>query len=178
MGETITGQWIGRGAELLGLEGAVSMEQFDAIRQGNDPATNEFLRPRQSADRIRERVVNGKTITETANARNLYDFTVSAPKAVSVQALEDPRLVGAHKLAVAEMAAEMERSAGAYVRKDGAQGTRTTSNLVIARYDHDSSRELDPQLHAHLVAGDPPMTGWRTNGKRWLLMRFTSGANT
>jgi conjugative relaxase-like TrwC/TraI family protein len=154
VGETITGDWIGRGAQLLGLEGAVSMEQFDAIRQGNDPATGEFLRQRQSADRIRERVVNGKTITETATARNLYDFTVSAPKAVSVQALEDPRLIDAHKTAVAEMAAEMERSAGAYVRKGGAQGTRTTSNLVIARYDHDSSRELDPQLHTHLVAGN------------------------
>ena len=26
--------------------------------------------------------------------------------------------------------------------------------MVIARYDHDSSRELDPQLHTHLVAGN------------------------
>jgi conjugative relaxase-like TrwC/TraI family protein len=148
VGETVTGQWVGRGAQLLKLEGAVTMDQFDAIRQSIDPSTGEFLRQRQGADRFNE---EGK---RTSTARNLYDFTVSAPKAVSVQALEDPRLIDAHKTAVVEMAAEMERLAGAYVRKDGAQGSRTTSNLVIARYDHDSSRELDPQLHTHLVAGN------------------------
>jgi conjugative relaxase-like TrwC/TraI family protein len=154
VGETITGEWIGRGAQLLGLKGEVTMDQFEAIRQGNDPATGEFLRQRHSADRVRQRELDGKTITGTAQARNLYDFTVSAPKALSVQALEDPRLVEAHKAAVAEMAVEMERQAGAYIRKDGARDTRNTSNMVIARYDHDTSRELDPQLHTHLVAGN------------------------
>ena len=89
-----------------------------------------------------------------ATARNLYDFTVSAPKAVSVQALEDPRLIEAHKTAVGEMITEMEGLAGARIRKNGVQDTRNTSNLVIARYEHDSSRELDPQLHTHLVAGN------------------------
>ena len=97
VGESITGQWMGRGAELLGLEGAVTMEQFDAIRQGVDPSTGEFLRQRQSADRSTEREINGRTVIETAHARNLYDFTISAPKALSVQALEDPRLIEAHK---------------------------------------------------------------------------------
>ena len=51
-----------------------------------------------------------KTVWQTA--RNLYDFTVSAPKALSVQALEDPRLIAAHNTAVAETAQEMERVAG------------------------------------------------------------------
>ena len=64
------------------------MEQFDAIRQGNRPRQPaNFLRQRQSADRLNER---GKKL---ATARNLYDFTIHAPKAVSVQALEDPRLI-------------------------------------------------------------------------------------
>src|SRR5882757_6366457 len=90
VGESITGEWIGRGAQLLGLEGAVTMEQFDAIRQGVDPPTGEFLRQRQSADRFN---VLGEKL---ATARNLYDFTISAPKALSVQALEDPRLIEAH----------------------------------------------------------------------------------
>ena len=148
VGESITGEWIGRGAELLGLEGAVSMEQFDAIRQGVDPSTGEFLRQRQSADRFN---LEGEKLS---TARNLYDFTVSAPKALSVQALEDPRLIEAHNAGVAEMVTEMERVAGARVRKLGANDTRVTSNLVIARYDHDSSRELDPQIHTHLVAGN------------------------
>ena len=51
VGETVIGQWMGNGAKLLGLEGAVSMDDFEAIRKGNDPATNEFLRQRHSADR-------------------------------------------------------------------------------------------------------------------------------
>jgi conjugative relaxase-like TrwC/TraI family protein len=153
-GEKVTGQWQGHGAKLLGLEGAVTMEQFEAIRLGNDPKTGEFLRQRHSANRSHEREINGKTVTETASARNLYDFTVSAPKAVSVMALEDPRLIAIHRAAVDEAAAEMERLAGARVRQGGANEDRNTSNMVIARYEHDSSRQLDPQLHTHLVAGN------------------------
>ena len=65
VGETITGEWIGRGAELLGLEGAVKMEQFDAIRQGVDPSTGEYLRQRQNVDRFNK---DGEKI---ATARNL-----------------------------------------------------------------------------------------------------------
>jgi hypothetical protein len=71
-----------------------------------------------------------------------------------VQALEDPRLIEVHKAAVTEMAAEMERLGGSRIRRGGANEDRNTSNLVIARYDHDTSRELDPQLHTHLVAGN------------------------
>jgi conjugative relaxase-like TrwC/TraI family protein len=148
VGETITGQWIGHGAELLGLKGEVTMEQFDAIRQGIDPTTGEFLRQRVSADRY---TADGEKL---ATARNLYDFTLSAPKAISVQSLEDPRLVDAHKTAVAEAAIEIEAAAGSRIRRGGANDTRPTGNLVIARYDHDTSRELDPQLHTHLVAAN------------------------
>ena len=50
-GETITGQWMGRGAQLLGLEGEVTMQQFDAVRLGNDPQTGEFLRQRRERAR-------------------------------------------------------------------------------------------------------------------------------
>jgi conjugative relaxase-like TrwC/TraI family protein len=153
VGETITGQWMGRGAELLGLQGNVTIEQFEAIRLGVDPSTGEFLRQRQNVDRFNQ---DGEKI---ATARNLYDFTVSAPKALSVQALEDPRLIEAHKAGVSEITAEMERLAGARVRSLGANDTRITSNLVIARYDHDTSRELDPQIHTHLVAGNLTFDG-------------------
>ncbi len=155
VGETITGQWMGRGAELLGLQGDVTMEQFEAIRLGCDPSSGEFLRQRQSADRYGEVTRNGETsIEKTGTARNLYDFTISAPKDISIQAMHDPRLVEAHKIAVTETATEMEWLAAVRVRKGGMNENRVTSNLVIARYDHDTSRELDPQLHTHLVAAN------------------------
>jgi conjugative relaxase-like TrwC/TraI family protein len=155
VGETVTGQWMGRGAQLLGLDGEVTMEQFDAIRLGLDPSNGESLRTRQSADRFDE---EGK---RTATARNLYDFTISAPKAISVQAFEDPRLIEAHHRAVTEM----ENSAAARIRRHGANDDRITSNLVIARYDHDTSRELDPQLHTHLVAGNLTYDGAESRWK-------------
>jgi conjugative relaxase-like TrwC/TraI family protein len=158
VGETITGQWMGRGAELLGLQGDVTMKDFDAIRLARDPATGEFLRQRHSADKF------AKDGEQIATARNLYDFTVSAPKDLSIAAMEDPRLIEAHKAGVSEMAAEMERLAGVGVRKNGAKETAVTSNLVIARYEHDSSRELDPQLHTHLVAGN---LTWHAAEREW-----------
>lgn len=157
-GETVKGKWMGRGAELLGLEGEVTMQQFDAIRQAIDPATGEFLRQRQSADRYGEVTRNGETtIEKTGTGRNLYDFTVSAPKALSVLALEDPRAMEAHHAGVSAIAQELERLAGARIRKGAANAanlSRVTSNLVIARYDHTASRALDPQIHSHLVAGN------------------------
>jgi conjugative relaxase-like TrwC/TraI family protein len=152
------GQWMGRGARLLGLEGKVSIEQFDAIREGLDPATGNFLRPRHSAPKFDR---EGKQV---ASGRNLYDFTISAPKAVSVQALEDPRLIEAHGRAVIEAITELENLVCARVRKLGANDNRVTGNLVLAVYQHDTSRELDPQLHTHCVAGNLTYDG--TEG-RW-----------
>ena len=56
-GERVTGVWQGRGAELLGLNGAVKTEDFEALRQSLDPRTNEFLRVRRSADRTAVRCI-------------------------------------------------------------------------------------------------------------------------
>jgi hypothetical protein len=66
----------GRGAELLGLSGDVKSDQFEAIPQGLDPQTGEFLRQRQSADRV---AADGTT---QSHGRNLYDFPISPPKSV------------------------------------------------------------------------------------------------
>ena len=80
-GERIVGEWFGRGAELLGLNGTTRTEDFEAIRQGVDPNTKAFQRVRQGADRIS---ANG---TKLAQGRSLYDFTISAPKSVSIVAI-------------------------------------------------------------------------------------------
>src|SRR5713101_8628853 len=77
-GQRVVGHWQGRGAAELGLAGEVTEEQFEAIRQGLHPATGERLRPRQSADRLS---VDGEI---QSRGRHLYDFTLSAPKSVSV----------------------------------------------------------------------------------------------
>ena len=149
-GERVVGQWRGRGAELLALSGPVKSEEFEAIRQGLDPHTGEFLRQRQSADRI---AADGTT---QSHGRNLYDFTFSAPKSVSVMAGlgGDQRLAKAHQNAVSEALQELESYASTRVRQQGANADRATGNLVLAVYHHDTSREFDPQLHTHAVAGN------------------------
>jgi len=146
----VQGEWHGRGAELLGLRGNVTPEQFETIREGLNPETGEFLRPRHSADRAK---VDG---SEQSKGRSLYDLTFSAPKSVSIQALVggDDRLVAAHDKAVREALAEAESHTGARVRLNGANEDRTTGNWIVASYRHDTSRELDPQLHTHAVAAN------------------------
>src|SRR5215469_2735438 len=159
-GKHITGRWYGRGAELLGLSGEVQSKDFDAVRVGLDPRTGAFLRQRQSADR---RAADGAT---TSHGRNLYDFTFSAPKSVSIMAIVggDERLAVAHRLAVIETLQELESCAATRVRQNSANSDRTTGNLLLAVYHHDTSRELDPQLHTHAVAAN--MTWDGTEG-RW-----------
>ena len=60
----------------------------------------------------------------------------------------------------------------------GANDTRITSNLVIARYDHDTSRELDPQIHSHLVAANLTYDGVEGNGRLSRRPPSTRSANT
>lgn len=154
-GERVVGHWHGRGGELLGLAGEVKLEDFEALRQGIDPRTGGFFRQRKSADRM---ACDGTT---QSHGRHLYDFTISAPKSVSVMAAlgGDNRLIAAHQKAVAEALKELEAFADTRVRQGRANQDRRTGNLVIALYHHDTSRELDPQLHTHAVAANVTYDG-------------------
>lgn len=169
-GERVVGHWKGRSAELLGLSGPVRTEDFEAVRQGLAPRTGEFLRQRHSADRV----ADGTTL---AQARHLYDFTISAPKSVSIMAIlaGDERLIAAHEKAVAEAVEELEMHAASRVRQEGANGDRTTGNMVLAIYHHDTSRELDPQIHTHAVAANLTMTARKGAGRHYRHRAFTNG---
>src|ERR1700678_1725969 len=147
---TVEGRWHGRGAELLGLKGEVTSEDFEAVRQGLDPQTGEFLRQRHGADRFAS---NGE---EQSKARSLYDMTFSAPKSVSVMPIVggDERLLAAHATAVREALEEAEKYAATRGRLAGLNENRATGNWIVASYRHDTSRELDPQLHTHAVAAN------------------------
>jgi conjugative relaxase-like TrwC/TraI family protein len=158
---TVEGQWHGRGAELLGLSGRVSSEDFESLRQGLDPETGEFLRQRQGSDRI------SSDGAEQSKARSLYDMTFSAPKSVSVMAIVggDERLIAAHQTAVRETLQEAEKYSATRVRLAGLNENRTTGNWVVAAYTHDTSRELDPQLHTHAVAANLTYDGTEARWK-------------
>jgi conjugative relaxase-like TrwC/TraI family protein len=137
-GEIRPGQWIGAGAERLGLKEAVTRDQFHALWENQNPNDGERLTQRSQREGQR---------------RVFYDFICSAPKSVSVLAvtLDDQRLIEAHEEAAKFAFHELETFAAARVRKDGARKDRTTGNLVAAAFVHDSSRALDPQLHTHFT---------------------------
>ncbi len=128
------GEWYGKGAGRLGLHGEVSRADFHALLEGRGP-TGEPLVAGEAA---------------TAKHRAGWDFTCSADKSVSLVALvagdEDVRT--AHCLAVDRSLAELER----YVQTKGKDRERvTTGEMVAAKFEHESSRKLDPQLHTHVV---------------------------
>jgi conjugative relaxase-like TrwC/TraI family protein len=135
-GQIRPGQWIGAGAERLGLSNAVTSDHFHALCENQNPNDDKRLTPRQE---------------KTNQRRVFYDFTCSAPKSVSVLAvtLDDDRLVSAHEEATRVAFRELETYAATRVRKQGSQRDRTTGNLVAAAFTHTSSRALDPLLHTH-----------------------------
>ena len=141
-----TGQWFGDGASRLNLTGTVQESAFTALCEGNDPNTGKRLTARRNS----VRQVDGKWV---ANKRVLYDWVISPPKSVSVAALlQDSRIIAAHNRAVQATLQELETFAETRVRRDGnAGGVRPTGNLVAACFRHETSRELDPQLHTHCV---------------------------
>jgi conjugative relaxase-like TrwC/TraI family protein len=88
------------------------------------------------------------------------DGPVSAPKSVSVLwALADPatreQVLAAHRRAVDETVTFLERAAGHALRGHQGDGQRAerigTDGLIVAVFDHHTSRADDPQLHTHLV---------------------------
>jgi len=137
-GEIRPGQWIGAGAEHLGLKDNVTREQFHALCENLNPQNDERLTQRQ---------------LKTDKRRVFFDFTCAPPKSVSVLAvtLDDERLVTAHEESARIAFRELETFAATRVRKQGRLTDRTTGNLVAAAFVHNSSRELDPQLHTHFT---------------------------
>ncbi|MDB5439710.1 MAG: conjugal transfer protein [Caulobacteraceae bacterium] len=144
--QRVQGEWLGDGAAMLGLSGAVTQAQFLALCENLDAVTGERLTQRRKTTRQ-------EGDGEVANRRVFYDFTLSPPKSVSVAALVggDERIVAAHKAAVRLAAKELEQFAMTRVRVGRANEDRHTGNIVAALFEHDTSRALDPHLHTHCI---------------------------
>ncbi len=126
--------WQGKGAEALGLSGAVDNKIFNRLCQGIHPTKDE-------------------TLTDTTK-RAGTDLTFSAPKSLSVLAElsdkdTDLKIREAHAKAVEKTMQFVEKYAQTREQIDGERKAINTQNLVIAKFNHDTSREQDPQLHTH-----------------------------
>lgn len=147
---SLDSRWMGEGAERLGLKGEVASADMDAVRQGRLPDGSDL-----------SRMVDGVN-----KHRSGYDLTFSAPKSVSVMALvgEDRRFIEAHNRAVAVVMQEVEQLVSARITQEGKTETVLTGSMVAALYNHDTSRDLDPQVHTHALVFNATFAGekWRS----------------
>ena len=107
------------------------------------------------------------------------DLTFSAPKSVSLAALigGDGRIVAAHDEAVKHALAWLERDVVQTRIKDPETGRMVRAGgqkVVAATFRHDTSRNLDPQLHTHAVLANMVQGEdgkWRTMANESLYRR-------
>lgn len=143
--------WNGKGAEKLALSADVDRDVFRRMLEGQ---------------------IDGQQLGTYRQGelehRPGWDVTLSAPKSVSIMAevAGDRRLIGAHDTAVRAALAHVEaHMAATRVRADGAVTRKATANLVIASFQHGTSRAQDPQLHTHNVIMNATQTedgSWRS----------------
>ena len=148
--------WAGRGAGALGLSGAVAPDTFTQVLEGRVPDG--------SGQRLGRRR-NGKIVHRPGR-----DLTLSAPKSVSLAALVggDGRIVAAHDRAVKRTLGWVEKQVAETRLRDPKTGRMVRAGgqeMVAATFRHDTSRNLDPQLHTHAVLANMLRGGdgkWRT----------------
>jgi conjugative relaxase-like TrwC/TraI family protein len=147
-------RWGGQGALALGLTGAPTPEQFMRVLLGQMP--------------------DGTTIPAGVNGKRVFgsDFVFSVPKSVSLLAYVggDTRLLEANMRAVQKTMAWAERHlATARIETDGRVEAVKTRNLVMAFFEHDTSREQEPEAHVHVVIANATKTPdgrWRALDNR------------
>ncbi|WP_040493599.1 MobF family relaxase [Ilumatobacter nonamiensis] len=157
------GQWLGGGAERLGLDGQVDPDDLRAVLAGLRPGTGG-LTP------------NGHEIKPHPNRVPGFDLTFKAPKSASVlyAVSDDPSVQGA----IIEAGENALRSAIGWLEREAVQVQRgshntkylerlspeeraaagpkrlSTTGLVAAAFRHRTSRAGDPLLHWHTLAAN------------------------
>lgn len=152
-----SGEWFGKGAEKLGLSGAVDKETFEALLKGSLP--------------------DGSQVGNPERHRAGIDLTFSLPKSWSLLALVggDRRILDAYRAAVKETLGWAERNAAeTRMEVKGKEKVVATGNLIVALFEHDTSREQEPQAHLHAIVANAtqgPDGKWRAlhNDKIWSL---------
>ena len=145
-----TSEWLGKGAEALGLSGSVDKDTFAAVIEGKLPNGSEI----QGKDGVHR-------------AGDELHFSVS--KSVSLMALVggDKRLIEAFtesaKVAL-KWAEKNVVEARVWDNELGTAVPERTGNLLVASFLHDVNRNMEPHLHIHGVGINATQTAdgkWR-----------------
>lgn len=142
-------EWLGKGAEMLGLEGDFGehdFETFDRLLKGELPNGEKLQGPLDGGPR-----------------RTGADFTFSPPKSVSVMALihnmpeVKQAVLDSSKEAMLQLIQERNAIIQARGMVDGQQ-VRVEADPVVAVFLHETARPVDgvvdPQLHLHCVVAN------------------------
>jgi len=134
--------WIGKGAQSLGLT-EVTPEGFQSILEGKD--------------------LEGNTLVQAASNgvhRAGWDLTFSPSKSISVawafgNEEQKAAILACEKKAFESTVKYIEDNLiQARVTVNGKTTRIRTGNMIAARFDHYTTRELDPQFHHHLIIAD------------------------
>jgi Ti-type conjugative transfer relaxase TraA len=133
------GRWYGDLTGELELYGEVKSGQLGAMFKGCHPLTAEEL-----------------TSNSGPQHKAGWDLTFSAPKSVSVvwavaDAQEREQIATAHDAAVIAAMNYLQKKA--FSSRDRHRGDRV-DRILAATFQHGSSRELDPQLHSHVLVAN------------------------
>jgi len=157
--------WSGEGAKRAGLTGSVVREQFREVLDGQLPDGKDLAR-------------NGGD-----ERRAGFDATFSAPKSVSLLAEVggDASVLEAHRIATrAGLTYLQEHASYARITENGETRLEQTGNLIIATFEHHTSRSGDPQTHTHSVIMNATQRAddeWRAlAGEKLYEAKMTAGA--
>lgn len=132
------GEWVGTGAEFLGISGRVEDDQLLEMFAGRNPITGEQIYVRPGSGKVAG-----------------FDLTFSAPKSISVLFAAHPelreKLINAHERAVDKALGYIEDRAIQVQRGRAGKYRHKGLGIIGAKYRHRMSRAEDPQLHTHVV---------------------------
>ncbi|MEO2089563.1 MAG: MobF family relaxase, partial [Gemmataceae bacterium] len=133
------GQWLGKGAEHLGLTEEVDKTVFKRLLRGFSPDGAQPLV--QGAGGSRHQAG--------------WDLTFTSPKSVSaIWSQADPvtrRAIQEAQTAAVREAVDYLQDAAALTRRGRGGQAREPTKLVVATFEHGTSRAQDPHLHTHCL---------------------------
>ena len=166
-GGTPPGVWVGEGARLIGLSGVVTKNDFANAFQGYGPEGDPLI---QNAGSEKHQAA--------------WDLTFSDPKSLSIFMMgvdqrTRKKIVELRARALDFVLDHLQRTV-AFTRR-GKNGHKLEKvKLIAARFEHFSSRELDPQVHTHLIVMNIGVRADGTTGtivsKTFYDYKMTAGA--
>lgn len=150
----VTGEWFGRLAAEMGLNGDVGWEQYKRLVNGQDPHTGTLLI--RTVDPYLYTNRDGEQVLMPERCAG-WEAIFSAPTSISLAALVggDERIREAHWKAVNTALVALEEYT--FAKPGGAGSQVRTGKMIAARFEHDvapAAKESDhavPHLHTHTI---------------------------